>query len=364
MSDNQTLIFYVCIIIVSSILIFLSELNGGRSVEINYAGKKLCSFKSARSMILKTIALIVVIFPLSFRSMKCGADTYMYYSLYRNNTDISYDTFFWLFLKMMEKIISDPYIGLGIVSAITIIVSYVGLWRMRNNASLSLMFLCYMTCIYFYSYNYIRMMLAVAFVLVGYTYAIENNRKMTILFFLIASAIHLSAGIVLLAYIAIVYISKYKKLITLIILLCVIVFIKFPTFFLSLISIERYKGFISSDYSQASIGIGTFIKILPIIIIIIRYNKKFKKQKVWNLFLIFTFLNFAISILGYYVAVATRLGNVMFVMHLIYIVPWIVRKIKRSREKKILSIIYICYCFILFEMLSQNFVTMGIMPYK
>ena len=147
-------------------------------------------------------------------------------------------------------------------------------------------------------------------------------------------------------------------------MLCVIVFIKFPTFFLSLISIERYKGFISSDYSQASIGIGTFIKILPIIIIIIRYNKKFKKQKLWNLFLLFTFLNFAISILGYYVAVATRLGNVMFVMHLIYIVPWIVRKIKRSREKKILSIIYICYCFILFEMLSQNFVTMGIMPYK
>ena len=176
-------------------------------------------------------------------------------------------------------------------------------------------FLAYFTGIYFYLYNYMRIMTAVAFIFLCYASLLEERKRRSLIFAGIAILFHRSAAVVFLMVLVILFFKEHKKVVICLGLGGMAAIIARPYFFLSLIKIERYNALITAtDSAGGFIGIGTTVKILPFFVILYIY-RKYKKELAYTAALYLSLANLGFSFLGYYVDSASRLPNMYFVFH-------------------------------------------------
>ncbi|MEY8410864.1 EpsG family protein [Lachnospiraceae bacterium 62-26] len=362
MSVNETYQFYLLIITSSFIITLFSETKNRFLFSILIKNNKKVNINII-SIMMKAAAFIILLIPLVNRT--CGADTYTYYRTYVSNNVKGLDFWFYLLCKVLHKLIPEAKIGLGIISFFTLLIVFIAFESVKKEIEIKYSFLAYYTSLYFYLYNYVRMMLAVSFIILGYSFIVKDKKKCAIVSMIVAACFHRSAILVLAMYLVLINFVKYKKIIISSGIVGVIIFVNNPSFFLSLISIERYSAHISiSVVQESSIGLGTFIRVLPIILILLYYSNHFKGNMMYNLLIVSTFANLAISYLGYYVAVASRLANVYFVFHLLYAVPWLLRQSIVQKDKYKIIVVFIFYCGLNYYLISQNFEAMMIVPYE
>lgn len=359
MSFLETHIMYVAIILSSTICVWLSEHIYGGKLYVDLIWKKY-NILLCRNLFL-FLTLIILIIPLMCRS--CGSDTNVYYYDYSNDIINEYDSLFYYFLAFIHQYISDPQIGLGIISALTVVISIFSLFRLRNNICITLAFVAYVTCVYFYSYNYMRMLFALSFVFLGYSLCVEKKWKIAIVPFAIAPLFHLSTIIALSIHIVLLLFGKHRMALFILVAMVFVSFVQNPYYILSLLDIERYTNNISLLIESSKLGVGTIIRSMPVLCVFFMYYNKYRDDKRFTWLLIFAIANIMFSFLGYYVGVASRISNCLLVFHILYAIPLFIKEDDNKIRTSILYIIFVVYCFINYYLISGNFETMGIIPY-
>ena len=138
-----------------------------------------------------------------------------------------------------------------------------------------------------------------------------------------------------------------------------------PGTFFALVSVDRYIPFINAiNVKDVQIGVGTTLRVLSFLFIYLFQFNKFKHEKTYKLFGTMIMANWALSFLGYYVGVASRISNMYFVFHILYYVPWALRRTQSRGSRMILKIFAVFYCLLLYYFIAQNFRAMRIIPYR
>ena len=359
MTTVQTHIFYAGIILFSTALFWASEnLHIGSFTIVK--GNKIQKLFVSR-FVFRISAFLVLTIPLVQR--KCGTDTSVYYYDYIHDRIYDFDTLFCYLLKFIHRFIPEPQVGLGIISAVTIALSMISLMKLSKKIDPTLAFFAYVTCIYFYSYNYMRMLFALSFIFLGYSLCIAEKRKLAIIPFAIASFFHLSSLVVLGVHICLMYFKKHRALIITFSVLGLCAFLAKPDLFLSLITVERYSSQIVAGQQAAQVGVGTIIKALPLFYLIFKYYKKYKNDDRFTWLLVFGIANIIFSFLGYFVGTASRISNILLVFHIIYAVPLFIKEDELNKRKRAVRYGFIIYCILMYVLLTFNFDEMMINPY-
>lgn len=357
-STLSTHVFYILIISLASLFVLLSQhvMTNSNSLLIHEN-----TFDIAEIVML-VVSFVVLIFPLVNRT--CGADTEEYYRIYtRDYTDVVDFTFNYI-CKILHFFIPSPKIGLGIISVITLLIVFWAFLRVKDQISISYSFFAYFTTMYFYLYNYMRIMVAVSLIILGYSCIVKDEKYRALLLFGLAIFFHRSACVVLAVYLLIICFGKYKKTALAMSCIAIIVFIMKPYFFLGLISIDHYSSQIDySTISSTSIGLGTIIRIAPFFVLLFIYRFQ-KNEKIYDVSLYFCIANLAFSLIGYYVSTASRISNMYFVFHLLFFAPWIIKQDSDVIRRRLIGILFIVYCVISYYLLTFNFGAMMIMPYR
>lgn len=358
MSITQTYVMYIAIIIFSTASIWLSE-------HINIGCFSVVGTKKERRFVLSRgffilVALFILIIPLVQRT--CGADTAVYYYDYLHDRIYGFDTLFCYLLLFLHRYIPDPQIGLGVVSSITILLSVLSIVKLRDYINVTLAFFSYVTFIYFYSYNYIRMLFAISFIFIGYSLCVLEKRKVAVIPFAIASLFHMSTGLVLIIHILLMNFRKHRKIVIAFGIFGLLAFLAMPNAFLSLISVKRYSEQIALN-QHSTIGIGTMIRILPIFWILWRYRADYKDDDRYTWILVFAVANAVFSFLGYFVGTASRISNILLVFHIIYATPLFVKEDEQKGRSWNIRWLFVVYCIMMYFIIAKNFDVMVIVPY-
>ena len=359
MNEIQTNFLYASILLLATLLGYCAHKHK-TTYEIRIGYKTILHLDLIKSCFL-ILSYMIGVVPLVLRT--CGADTPTYYWSYVHERTTGVDFFFYQVLKILHSVIPNPQIGLGIISAISLLLIYVSIEMSSEIVDAGLSYFAFYCCIYFFMYNYLRMMLASSIVILGFGFILREKNIKGLVCFGIASLFHLSAILVLLSYFVVIYLRKRRKLVISMVLIMAAVFVLRPSVFLNLISVDRYNTHIAVGLRNTTIGFGTFLKAFPIIVVLLYYKKELEEYREYNILLISAILNFAISLVGYYVPVASRLGNMYFVMHYIFSVPWVFSMIKRQHNIQIINLIFLGYYMIQYYFINSNFVTMQIIPY-
>ena len=358
MSILQSHLMYAIIIMLSTFLVWIAD--HSICLECVFNGVVRTHKISIARVTLYTVVFLIIIIPLVSRT--CGADTEVYYFDYEHDRIYKTDYLFSYVLTILHSLIDSPQIGLGIISVVTVGLSLVSIFSIRDHISVPLAFFAYITSVYYYSYNYMRMLFAISFVFVGYSLCIVKKKKTAIIPFVIAAFFHLSSIVALLIHIGLLFFKRHKKLIIALSMVGLVVFIAFPSRLLSLVSVERYSDYINSG-SSMTLGLGTVLRVLPALYIIWIYRKEHRTDFQYTWILGFMLANIVFSFLGYIVASASRLSNVLLVFHTVFGIPYLVKQDKSILRKADMTCLFACYCAFIYVLVSANFETMGIVPY-
>ena len=360
MSILQTHFLYVAIILFSTTLIWIAERTYSKTVTVELYGRRI-HIQIARC-ILYLVVYIVLVVPLVQRT--CGIDTEVYYFDYEHDRMYNFDRSFSYLLLFLHTFIPNPKIGLGIVSALTVALSMFSILRLRGRIDVPLAFFAYASCIYFYSYNYMRMLFAVSLVFVGYSFCVEERRTRAIIPFALAALFHLSTILVLAIHILLMLAGKQRLLLALLFIVGLTCFLLTPTTFLGLVSVDRYSSQISANQMANTIGLGTMIRVLPPVCFLLIYRNRYKTDLRFTWIEIFILANVAFSFLGYYVGAASRISNILLTYHLVFGLPLLLEEDKLVERRRSVRYLFIGYCIILYVLLANSFATMMIVPYS
>ncbi len=358
MNTTQTHLMYIAIIMFSTASIWIAE-NVNMGI-IHIEGIRKRHTTTLARIIFIPIAYLILLIPLLKRT--CGIDTPVYYFDYSHDRIQSFDIMFSYLLMYLHRYILDPKVGLGIVSVITVVLSVSSIIRLRERIDVTLAFFAYVTCIYFFSYNYMRMLFAVSFVFIGYSFCINDKRKLAIIPFAIAPLFHLSAIIVLIIHIALLNLKKHKGIVITLGVIGLLAFMAKPMYFFSLINVERYSSQIIIN-QHVSLGIGTIVRMIPIAYFLWEYNKEYRQDYRYMWLVVFTFANVIFSFLGYFVGSASRISNAILVFQIIYAVPLFVKEDENIERRETTRVMFLIYCIWMYYIISKNFETMAIVPY-
>ncbi len=372
MTELGTHLFYIAIIFTATAFILLSErIRVRHYIILDNAIPQTSNIYCQKNrhkyipFLLKISAFAIVAIPLITRSELCGADTATYYMRYVYGSKENFDYLFFFALKLLHFVIPDPKMGLGVVSLITLGLAFYSFSLIRDKIDTVYCYFAYFTCLYFYTYNYMRIMLATSFILIGYALIILGKRKKALIPFAIASGIHMSAIVVFAIGIVIMLFYKDIKILSGIICFGTVLFLLMPGTFFALVSVDRYIPFINAiNVKDVQIGVGTTLRVLSFLFIYLFQFNKFKHEKTYKLFGTMIMANWALSFLGYYVGVASRISNMYFVFHILYYVPWALRRTQSRGSRMILKIFAVFYCLLLYYFIAQNFRAMRIIPYR
>ena len=93
-------------------------------------------------------------------------------------------------MDIINLVISDGKVFVGIISFITVLFMYVGIWKCRRFISLPIAVFIYVAQYYFQSYNIMRMYLAMSIMVLGAHCLFEKKYNKYYMYLIIATSIH------------------------------------------------------------------------------------------------------------------------------------------------------------------------------
>lgn len=267
-------------------------------------------------------------------------------------------------------ICSNANVFFLIVSTLTIFFLIKGFQNNHINKYIFLLLYIYVTRLYI-QYNYIMMRQALAMSIVwwAFSYINKNQSKKFILSCIIATAIHLSAGISLIALILnkIKIPLKYCVIIICISLCAALVLPNLISNFLVQLGgvapliFAKYVSYIQDESSGGNLL--NYIECLPFIIIAFKYKKEITADKNGNLF--FNMFIFYMFIIGFALisSVAMRITS-YFIYPFFFFVSWINQYKRTTSLTIIMNYVWLCYFMIYGIRLLGNYSTTSDYPYK
>jgi hypothetical protein len=223
---------------------------------IHWSSKGYLKFTKASFILLIPIIITFAMFPINYSWW--GMDYIVYAMDFRNSTTLiteGHDILFGILLYAIRRITADAHVLFAITSTLYIGIYVWACKRLTNGiATLSLFALCFGGPFFIgYLNNTLRAGLALALVLLAYSYFRENRIKALIIA-LLAVNIHYSTLLPIIAFAISHYYTKPKFFIW-IWVLCVFVSLAAGSYFMELfsgmVSDERMSGYLEQDESQA-----------------------------------------------------------------------------------------------------------------
>lgn len=365
------LLFWTCFI--SSIII--SHLYQKRRVKyIN--GSKI---ERPMSKILQVIWIsFIVLAPtiiVGIRHFNVGADTFNYWIGFLNTN--AEGTFFQnfkahglirpLFFILQYLVFNifgeNPTVFLIFIAFITLYTLVKALDKWKMDLSMPFSLFVYYSIFGMQLLNQSRQLLALSIFFLAITYLMKNQRHKFYIYIGIASLIHYSALIGLIAPIIYFSKNKYSKIKKWIyyIAWALSPFLISPVLKLSSKFITGRYTVYFTDFTLNDIGFGLILNILPVFLPILLFKKYLKKDE--DHFLIrVAYLTFPFRLAGYYSYFLMRLyyyGAIVMVI----IIPVILKRVKYLSNKLFVSFIMILIC-IFYYIINYMYVNSNIMfPY-
>ena len=324
--------FYLCIIFISVLLMFFSQVwKNGTLVKF----KKIWFFSS--------------FLPLWYVSAftNSGAD-YSQYAYICNNATIqlqeTYIEFGWNALSfILTSIFENPYKALFIIQSLTLTIYIYAFYIIRKEVSLWLSLLAFEIFLFF-NFGLMSIYLSIALVFLSVIKYIHNKKKTSIVLIFIASSFHSTALFYLPVYALLILVNKFNlslKKIFLILSLIIVILIAtievlYPLLF-KISSFQQYSNYVFED--KISLRLGNIILYITYCFMLVDYFKS--KDSLCNkrLLLILISLLFICMLLGYMIPTVTRMK-----FYAIFITALFIPKslnIKSHSYKKIIWFLFI-----------------------
>lgn len=312
---------------------------------------------------------------------KSGTDIPVYANYYETWTlkdlrDLHFEPGAKILFIFLHWIIPDPYVGLGVIKVITLALFYRCLYLQRHKINLGLAILGYSVLLFIYSFQLLRMMLAVNITFLAVTYEMQGRSKKCIFLMLIALTFHYSSIAALFAYIIYRMLGKgvSKSKIIVVALLFVVAYVFAEKLIDSATSqfavFAKYTAYSQNKGKQ--IGALQVILLLPVICILVgqyRYqnkNKEYLLAVIWGICVCFT------GFLGYLYPVSSRSAYFFYYFFLFFAPSCVLRReriyICISTHKKIpfslmCLFIYLILQVIAMYVLNDSFESNGLEEY-
>ena len=267
---------------------------------------------------------------------------------------------------LTNNIFNNPFIFFYITSAFVIISVFIAFYKRRKYIPVSYAILMFLCLEFGSSLNIIRQYMAIGIILIAYTYLENKSKFKFIIAVIIAGLCHRTAYSLLIIYplVSIRHKEIQKIYKILLVIICIGLLIGYDEFLSTLTSIsvfERYRAYASNP---TDIGIGVFIKNLPIFIILLAYGNKLVKYNENNRTYIFLFIiGFILRYIGYISSYVSRL-SLYFTVTEIILLPQLICIEKNKDKKFIIKIGLTIYSLIKFILIYGIYGEAEIFPYK
>lgn len=265
------------------------------------------------------------------------------YKLFFNITDFNdpYEYFepgFNVFIGIIKLFTSNEQIFLIILAALTVGLTFKGIWDYRNEISIGWATFIYVSQYYFQGYNLMRIYFAMSILIAGAKY-VRNGRfgKYTIVI-CIAALVHYSVLFAVAAFIlswwlyrkgAVIFSTKYILILTFSLLFSLFAF-KLLIFFIG------YSDTFSSKYSMylenigdVNIGFKVLFNIIPFLLIIVFARYSDKKDMMLSIGGGYLITTLVVSIMSYSVPM---LGRALLCLHMpvVILLPYCIASFEKQ----------------------------------
>ncbi len=333
MSDQESLILYIVMFLVSALLL------------------SLCQKCKQHKHIRKTLYIASTLFPILVLGMRfyVGTDYENYLSIYNKYKEIPLNNIFSanieclniILCKTIYNIYDNQYIFIMMYAILTITIAFKAILNIdsKNTFLVTFMYLC----LFFpWAANVTRQSLAIAVILYAYTILFKNPKRFCLLC-IIASLIHSSAIIILPIGIICYIVKDIKKcnfiIIGLYSIITLIILIGLP-FASSNVFIQKLLGYLESSSGNVEFGLGVLILNLPILLLSIFFYSKIRKEEPnYSLYIFLFVINILLSYLGY-VSIFLNRFSLYFSIIQIFLIPKGLELFKSNGIRRILEIIF------------------------
>lgn len=350
MTNLETIILYLSIIVVSSIISLHAQ-----KTYVNNDG----FFYTKINKFLYVIVFIILWFFVAFTDIGADRLEYIRIASYAKFSTLFYCEFGLNLVFILFKWIcfGNIEVTLFCTTTLALFVFFVAFWKMRKQANLSVMIFSFGILLYLRFYL-MSMFMASALIFLGLAYLLGENKKFKALIcYLLSCTMHYSAILIspCVLLISLNYVYKRKKISTIKIIiisfLYVVCLMSVSTIYNFLVNnidiFSAYKMY--SIINNNSLGLGNYILFIPIFWFVYRAFKKIENTDFVNIFFIISITGFLIALLGYKIEVVSRMNYFFYVIHILLMPMYIsLRKngdtrICQIKKMKLYEIVWMLY---------------------
>ena len=365
--NQSTLIFYIAVILCSYFSAILFRKVSLKGVIFSRKKSKFPLWLLITGLIL----LFVKCFNTSGRDIRSGYyQNFLSATSFVNYRDNTVEIGFRL-LQILIRHFTDNYaVFLFVVGLITLIPFLYVIDKYKNIIDVPSVFLFYICVYYFSGFSIARISIAGAFSLLFFDALVEKKKLKALLFIMLACAFHITAVILIVRYVFVLFKSLNKKMLVIgAIAVFAVVAISRDSIFALMQGSERYYVYQLS--SSSSFGLEQIAYYIPLIVLYIFGRKKHPEITFGKNFdrisISFISVGFAFGMLSYLIPIFGRLYSLFVTQTIIsgyYIHNLKIMKSKASYKILMINILVLAYCFIRFGLyISQYYNLDDIMPY-
>ncbi|MCF8019087.1 MAG: EpsG family protein [Vallitaleaceae bacterium] len=278
---------------------------------------------------------------------KSGTDLQQYISIYNSsNLTIQWilgggtsEYGFRLFFATLHYFIKNPYIGIGIVKGMSLLIVYISVHRMRFKIDVGASILFYVAVFYFPGFNVIRLTFAGSICLLASVFLYENKNFKAVLLAIIAITIHTSAVLYLIAVLILFayrFVSVLGKIRNIFALLGLVLVSMFGTTLIHYLLhntdlfATRYTNYMDNTSTS---GFGQYVYYSIIIVLLLNAYRWIKDKRMIEETLVLTVAGFAVALLGYDVGMISRAAIYFMFPFMIFMPFYLMERLKQGRRK-------------------------------
>lgn len=333
------------------------------------------SYKYSKNKIMKTVFMLGAILVPSIiagnRSLDIGTDikVYGHYMHYvASNFSVKHffsvfgysDILFSMIILIVGKLFKNIHICLFFIQFLNCAIIYKACDNYKEKIPVWLSYLLFLLTLYFRQLNLLRQGLAISITVLATTYLLKNENKKFILYTMIASLIHISSIIFILAYFIKNICEKKLENKAIFVVMYIILGILF-LFFIPILKLITSSGILPAKYTFVYFAryinqnneldnLGTFFKLFWVMLtLMISFNKYWKgKINNFNFFFHLVLIDFILWNLNIYIHYFDRLSFYFGYAYVLFYIPQLYKFFKNDMGNRIFVYVITIVLFIFY----------------
>ena len=221
-------------------------------------------------------------------------------------TDVSIEPAYKILNILLSRVISNPYIGLGVIKLLSLGLVFYSAYIVREKINVGMAIFSYCCLLYIYNFQLLRLMLALGIVFLALSLEMNGKSIKCIILLVLAFFFHYTSIFVLLTYVGAKILGRKMTVTRAILTGGVLVLLFQNSVYLinrlqsSVVYFHKYESYTRNMSSTARIGgIGQLLFFIPILVVLILNYKNEHESKEFAFHFILGIMTFVCGSLGY-----------------------------------------------------------------